>query len=75
MNARSSRSHTVFTVTVRIKEARLMGEEVLRNGKLNLVDLSGSPLVWLLSLERNLLLEEALCWSGYLSAYRDSWQS
>jgi len=42
MNAQSSRSHTVFTVTVHIKEASLMGEEVLRIGKLNLVDLAGS---------------------------------
>jgi len=42
MNARSSRSHTVFTVTVHIKEASLEGEEVLRIGKLNLVDLAGS---------------------------------
>jgi len=41
MNAHSSRSHTVFTVTVHIKEASL-GEEVLRIGKLNLVDLAGS---------------------------------
>ena len=36
------RSHTVFTVTVHIKEASMMGEEVLRIGKLNLVDLAGS---------------------------------
>eukprot|EP00090_Calanus_glacialis_P016225 TRINITY_DN25444_c0_g1_i1.p1 TRINITY_DN25444_c0_g1~~TRINITY_DN25444_c0_g1_i1.p1 ORF type:complete len:1065 (-),score=410.75 TRINITY_DN25444_c0_g1_i1:108-3302(-) len=42
MNAQSSRSHTVFTVTVHIKEASMMGEEVLRIGKLNLVDLAGS---------------------------------
>jgi len=42
MNAQSSRSHTVFTVTVHIKEASVMGEEVLRIGKLNLVDLAGS---------------------------------
>ena len=42
MNAHSSRSHTVFTVTVHIKEANVEGEEVLRIGKLNLVDLAGS---------------------------------
>merc|ERR1712025_836783 len=41
MNANSSRSHTVFTVTVHIKEA-MLEEEVLRIGKLNLVDLAGS---------------------------------
>ena len=42
MNAQSSRSHTVFTVTVHIKECTMDGEEVLRIGKLNLVDLAGS---------------------------------
>lgn len=41
MNAHSSRSHTVFTVTVHIKEA-MLEEEVLRIGKLNLVDLAGA---------------------------------
>ena len=41
MNAQSSRSHTVFTVTVHIKECTMDGEEVLRIGKLNLVDLAG----------------------------------
>jgi len=42
MNASSSRSHTVFTVTVHLKESSMEGEEVLRIGKLNLVDLAGS---------------------------------
>jgi len=42
MNAHSSRSHTVFTVTVHMKESSVEGEEVLRIGKLNLVDLAGS---------------------------------
>ena len=42
MNAHSSRSHTVFTVTVHLKESSLEGNEVLRIGKLNLVDLAGS---------------------------------
>jgi len=42
MNAHSSRSHTVFTVTVHLKESSMEGEEVLRIGKLNLVDLAGS---------------------------------
>ena len=32
------RSYTVFTVTVHIKEDSRMGEQVLRRGKLNLVD-------------------------------------
>jgi len=43
MNAHSSRSHTIFTVTVHMKESNgVDGEEVLRIGKLNLVDLAGS---------------------------------
>lgn len=32
----------MFTVTVHIKEASMIGEEVRRIGKLNLVDLAGS---------------------------------
>ncbi|KAK3856219.1 hypothetical protein Pcinc_037442 [Petrolisthes cinctipes] len=42
MNAHSSRSHTVFTVTVHIKENTVDGEELLKTGKLHLVDLAGS---------------------------------
>ena len=44
LNACSSRSHTIFSVTVRMKDiANLMdGEEIYRIGKLNLVDLAGS---------------------------------
>ncbi|CAL7946529.1 unnamed protein product [Xylocopa violacea] len=42
MNANSSRSHTIFSVTVHIKETMLTGEELLKTGKLNLVDLAGS---------------------------------
>ena len=44
LNACSSRSHTIFAVTVRMKDAVQMmnGEEVYRIGKLNLVDLAGS---------------------------------
>ena len=37
LNARSSRSHTVFCVTVHTKEISLDGEEMLKAGKLNLV--------------------------------------
>ena len=36
------RSYTVFTVTVHIKEASMMGEEVQRIGKLDLVYLACS---------------------------------
>ncbi|XP_076237452.1 kinesin-like protein Klp61F [Calliopsis andreniformis] len=42
MNAQSSRSHTLFSITVHTKENTIDGEEVLKTGKLNLVDLAGS---------------------------------
>ena len=44
LNSCSSRSHTIFTVTIRSKDpdALLSGEEIYRIGKLNLVDLAGS---------------------------------
>jgi kinesin family member 11 len=42
MNAQSSRSHSIFTITVFIKEKSLEGEETIKVGKLNLVDLAGS---------------------------------
>ncbi|XP_072752468.1 kinesin-like protein Klp61F isoform X2 [Anoplolepis gracilipes] len=42
MNAHSSRSHTVFSITIHIKENNIEGEELLKTGKLNLVDLAGS---------------------------------
>lgn len=42
MNACSSRSHSIFSVTAHIKETTFDGEEVVKTGKLNLVDLAGS---------------------------------
>lgn len=42
MNSQSSRSHSIFTVTVFIKEKSIDGEETIKVGKLNLVDLAGS---------------------------------
>ena len=42
MNAHSSRSHSLFTVTIHMKENNINGEEFLKTGKLNLVDLAGS---------------------------------
>ncbi|XP_071090548.1 kinesin-like protein KIF11-A [Haliotis cracherodii] len=42
MNATSSRSHSVFSVTIHIKENTVDGEELLKTGKLYLVDLAGS---------------------------------
>lgn len=41
-NDLSSRSHTVFTITVYIKRVTEDGQEYLSAGKLNLVDLAGS---------------------------------
>lgn len=41
-NDHSSRSHSVFTVTVHLKEKTNMGDDLLKVGKLNLVDLAGS---------------------------------
>ena len=42
MNARSSRSHSIFTVVVETAETGVDGEPHIRVGKLNLVDLAGS---------------------------------
>ncbi|KAK9298648.1 hypothetical protein QLX08_008120 [Tetragonisca angustula] len=42
MNAHSSRSHTIFSITIHIRENTIDGEELLKTGKLNLVDLAGS---------------------------------
>ncbi len=42
MNADSSRSHSIFTITVEMCETDGQGEEHYRAGKLNLVDLAGS---------------------------------
>lgn len=42
MNSQSSRSHSIFTITVFIREKSLEGEEIIKVGKLNLVDLAGS---------------------------------
>lgn len=42
MNKYSSRSHSVFTITIHIKESTPDGADLLKVGKLNLVDLAGS---------------------------------
>mmetsp|Transcript_42772 Transcript_42772/g.167155 ORF Transcript_42772/g.167155 Transcript_42772/m.167155 type:complete len:754 (+) Transcript_42772:932-3193(+) len=42
MNKYSSRSHSIFTITVHSKVTSSDGDELLRVGKLNLVDLAGS---------------------------------
>ncbi|CCJ30567.1 unnamed protein product, partial [Pneumocystis jirovecii] len=41
-NDLSSRSHSIFTITIHIKEVAEVGEDLLKVGKLNLVDLAGS---------------------------------
>lgn len=42
LNACSSRSHTIFTITVETKVSAIDGANQIREGKLNLVDLAGS---------------------------------
>ena len=41
MNKNSSRSHSIFTMKIMMKECNSEGEEVVKNGQLNLVDLAG----------------------------------
>lgn len=42
LNDQSSRSHSVFTISIHMKEVLPNGEQVVKCGKLNLVDLAGS---------------------------------
>ncbi|XP_047970234.1 kinesin-like protein KIN-5D isoform X2 [Salvia hispanica] len=42
LNKQSSRSHSVFSITLHIKECTPEGEEMIKCGKLNIVDLAGS---------------------------------
>jgi kinesin family protein 3/17 len=42
MNADSSRSHSIFTITLEMMSINADGSEHIRQGKLNLVDLAGS---------------------------------
>ena len=42
MNEHSSRSHSVFTITVESSEMDEEGQAHIRAGKLNIVDLAGS---------------------------------
>lgn len=42
LNKRSSRSHSIFSITTYIKEATVGDEDLIKCGKLNLVDLAGS---------------------------------
>ncbi|WVQ80021.1 hypothetical protein IAT38_002122 [Cryptococcus sp. DSM 104549] len=45
MNTESSRSHTIFSITVHTKETGLQREDLLKVGKFNLVDLAGSEAI------------------------------
>ncbi|KAF5292020.1 hypothetical protein FQA39_LY14137 [Lamprigera yunnana] len=42
MNEQSSRSHTIFSIIVHTRELGKDGEELVKMGKLNLIDLAGS---------------------------------
>ncbi|XVE77278.1 hypothetical protein DITRI_Ditri13aG0049500 [Diplodiscus trichospermus] len=42
LNKQNSRSHSIFSITIHIKECTSEGEEMIKYGKLNLVDLTGS---------------------------------
>ncbi|KAL5716614.1 hypothetical protein ACHQM5_009753 [Ranunculus cassubicifolius] len=42
LNKHSSRSHSVFSITIHVKEATIGDEDLIKCGKLNLVDLAGS---------------------------------
>ncbi|KAK1285179.1 hypothetical protein QJS10_CPB20g00522 [Acorus calamus] len=42
LNKQSSRSHSIFSITIHIKEWTPEGQEMIKCGKLNLVDLAGS---------------------------------
>lgn len=61
MNAQSSRSHTVFSILVHIKEKEgIEGEELLKIGKLNLVDLAGSENISKAGNEKGVRTREAV---------------
>ncbi|GBG28905.1 Kinesin-like protein KIF11 [Hondaea fermentalgiana] len=45
LNKNSSRSHSIFTLTLHIRETTPEGEDLLKVGKLNLVDLAGSECI------------------------------
>ncbi|KAL8261834.1 hypothetical protein R6Q59_025883 [Mikania micrantha] len=46
LNKQSSRSHSLFSITIHIKEATSEGEELIKCGKLNLVKLAGSENIY-----------------------------
>lgn len=42
LNKQSNRSHSIFSITLQVKECTPEGLELIKCGKLNLVDLAGS---------------------------------
>lgn len=48
MNAASSRSHSIFSIALETCEKSLDGKDMIRAGKLHLVDLAGSGTFWCL---------------------------
>ncbi len=42
MNKHSSRSHSIFTINIMMRETSAEGEDLIKRGTLNLVDLAGS---------------------------------
>ncbi|KAK4432409.1 Kinesin-like protein KIN-5A [Sesamum alatum] len=42
LNKQSNRSHSIFSITIQIKQCNSDGSELIKCGKLNLVDLAGS---------------------------------
>lgn len=57
-----SRSHTIFTITVHIKESTIENEDIVRVGKLNLVDLAGSE-----NIGRSGAIERRACEAGNIN--------
>lgn len=63
-----SRSHSLFSITIHIKEATPEGEELIKCGKLNLVDLAGSENISRSGAREVIDHEHTLC-SAYALAF------
>ena len=64
-----SRSHSIFSITVHIKETTPDGEELLKVGKLNLVDLAGSENIGRSGAENKRAKEAGMINQSYLYYY------
>ncbi|CAN7975484.1 unnamed protein product, partial [Ixodes persulcatus] len=69
LNAHSSRSHTVFTVTVHIRENTDDGEELVKTGKLNLAGPSSS--LWAGFLTKVYMNDLIVCCEGMSVSLKD----